>query len=128
MESLNLDIKTRTANKEDDSKYTVTGILSTKEIDDVKLRGYQTNVILDLSKEATNRLREVSPINRFEDIKNLSELMEKTTIQYLNMEEVETILAKLCTFYPDMVTVIELPEKTHERRTSHAGTGSRCQK
>ena len=128
MESLNLDIKTRTANKEDDSKYTVTGILSTKEIDDVKLRGYQTNVILDLSKEATNRLREVSPINRFEDIKNLSELMEKTTIQYLNMEEVETILAKLCTFYPDMVTVIELPEKTHERRTSNAGTGSCCQK
>lgn len=120
LESLNLDIKTRTANKEDDSKYTVTGILSIKEIDDVKLRGYQTNVILDLSKEATNRLREVSPINRFEDIKNLSELMEKTTIQYLNMEEVETILAKLCTFYPDMVTVIELPEKTHERRTSHA--------
>lgn len=120
LEGLNLDIKTRTANKEDDNKYIVTGILSRKEIHDVGLKGYQTKTILDLSQEATNRLKEVSSINRFADIKNLSELMEKTTIQYLNTEEVETILAKLCMLYPHIVTLIELPKKTHELRTSHA--------
>jgi murein tripeptide amidase MpaA len=120
LEDLNLDIKTRTANKEDESKYSVTGILSTKEIQEVKSMGYQTKIILDLSKEAINRLKEVSSINRFSDIENLSEIMTKTTTQYLNTEEVESILAMLHRLYPEMVKIIELPEKTRELRTSHA--------
>ena len=80
LENLNLDIKTGTANKEDENKYTVTGILSTKEIQEVNSKGYQTNIILDLFKEATDRLKEVSSINRFSDVGSLSEILTKAPL------------------------------------------------
>ena len=120
LEDLHLDIKTRTANKEDENKYSVTGILSTKEIQEVNSKGYQTDIILDLSKEATNRLKEVSSTNRFSDVGSLSEILTKVAAQYLNTEEVESILAALHRLYPEMIKIIELPERTCELRTSHA--------
>ena len=78
LEDLNMDIKTRTANKEDENKYSVTGILSTKEIQEVNSKGYQTDIILDLFKEATDRLKEVSSINRFSDVGSLSEILTES--------------------------------------------------
>ena len=66
-----LDLKKRNAKRKDDSKFTVSGILTNEQIQQVKSLGYVVDVYLDLSIEAGKRLQEVSRINRFVETNEL---------------------------------------------------------
>jgi murein tripeptide amidase MpaA len=96
-----LDLKKRTAKRKDDSKFTVSGILTDEQIQQVKSLGYVVDVYLDLSIEAGKRLQKVSRINRFVETNELHEIKKQIEVpKYMNAEEVETALIRLNERYP----------------------------
>jgi murein tripeptide amidase MpaA len=116
-----LDLKKRTAKRKDDSKFTVSGILTDEQIQQVKSLGYVVDVYLDLSIEAGKRLQEVSRINRFVETNELHEIKKQIEVpKYMNAEEVETALIRLNERYPDISELIELKHKTWNGRLSSA--------
>src|SRR6185437_3850697 len=116
-----LDLKKRTARKNEDSKFNVSGILTDEQIQQVRSLGYIVNVYLDLSIEAEKRLQEVSPINRFVETKELHEIKKQIEVpKYMNADEVETALIRLNERYPDISELIELKHKTWNGRLSRA--------
>ena len=57
------------------------------------------------------------------------ELRNSRLMSYMNVEEIESALARLAEVYPNETELIELPNPSHENRTTHclrvyAGTGS----
>jgi carboxypeptidase T len=115
LDKYRLDLKKRTARKEGTDKFIVTGILSEEQINQVKSAGYTVEVLSDLSQASKERTQEVSKANRFLKTKKASELIRSAELGgYMNADEVETALVNLRDAHSDFVSLIELPNKTHE--------------
>ncbi len=115
-----LDLKTRAARQEAAAKFSVPGILSQDQIDQLKAEGFAVEVVTDLSQVADARRREVSSENRFEALRNIEDYSARAVEGYMTADEVESALKNLSVQHPDLLTLIELPHKTWENRTSHA--------
>jgi murein tripeptide amidase MpaA len=115
-----LDLKGRAARKEGVDRFIVPGILTDEQIERVKKAGYAVEDLTDLSGIARERVKEVSKINRFAEIRAIVDFAERDILGYMTVDEVEAALANLHTLHPDLVTLMVLPHKTWENRTSHA--------
>jgi carboxypeptidase T len=126
-----IDVKDHSARQDEkDLLFKVDAIISSEDKQRLESEGYIVEIISDLSDVARARLKEVSKTNRFSEVNTMSDL-ESLTIAggYMNVEEIETELIKLNKINPDLVELIELPNKTWENRTSravrlHTGIGS----
>jgi carboxypeptidase T len=113
-----------------DSLFRIDAVISDEDIKKLEDEGYTVEKISDLASLSKERLKEVSRTNRFDSI-NTMEGIEKFTIAggYMNVTEIETALIQFNRNYPDLVELIELPNRTWEGRTSrairiHGGAGT----
>ena len=121
LDKYQLDLKKRTARLEGTDKFIVTGILTEEQINQVKAAGYTVEILSDLSHAGEERTQEVSKTNRFISSKKTSELRESAELGgYMNADEVETALVNLRDAHQDIITLIELPNRTHEGRLCRA--------
>ncbi|HDR4766204.1 TPA: carboxypeptidase [Bacillus cereus] len=121
LEKFDFDLQYRISKKTDVDYYEVPGILTNEQIEKVKQSGYQVEIIEDLNKVAEERKLEVSSVNRF-NITNIAlEEMDDTVLGgYMTADEVETALIRLSEQFPNLITLIELPNQTWEGRISRA--------
>jgi carboxypeptidase T len=130
LDKYHLDLKKRTARQEDTNKFIVTGILNEEQIQQVRSAGYTVEILSDISQISKQRTQEVSKVNRFTKTKTASELVESVeTGGYMNADEVETNLLNLSEAHPDIIELIELPNRTLADRLCravrvHAGKNS----
>ena len=117
---LDLDLKHRAARQDGRNRFVVPGILNDEEIKKAKAAGYEVNIIDDLSEMLDARKREVSRENRFLTARRVSDMATRTVEDYLTAEEVEEALINLSNENPDLVEIVELPNRTWEDRVSHA--------
>jgi carboxypeptidase T len=113
---------------EKDSLLRVDAIVSDDDINRLESEGYTVEKVSDLSDVARARLKEVSKTNRLSGMNTMSDLASLTVAGgYMNVDEIETELKVHNKVYPDLVELIELPNKTWEGKTStairiHVGT------
>lgn len=98
----------------------VPGILTEEQTRQVKAAGYTLEKVSDLSQVPEERVQEVSPVNRFAEVAGLSGFERRAVMGYMTADEVESALVNLQALHPDLVTLIELPNRTWENRISHA--------
>jgi carboxypeptidase T len=122
LHKFNIDFKERSIHLNPDiSQYEVFAIITNEQKKKLESRGYIVEVISDLVETARERLAEVSRTNRFAEVHDMAEFTELAVSGgYMNVDEIETALIKLQALNPDMVSIIELPNKTWENRTSRA--------
>ena len=120
LEPFDLDLKYRAAHQEGGDRFVVPGILTVEQIQQLQAAGYIIEVVDDLSQVAEARRQEVSQVNRFADVRGVSEFEERTVLGYMTVDEVESALQNLSLLNPDLLTLITLPNHTWEGRTSHA--------
>lgn len=122
LDNFNLDLNKHTARKEDTNKFVVSGILTDDEIQKLRSDAYEVEILSDLTQIGKVRSREVSKENRFTETKRVErDLSERAeTERYMNADEIESYLINLNKLHPDITTLIELPNRTIEGRTSHA--------
>ena len=65
LDKYHLDLKKRTARQEDDNTYTVSGIITDQQIEQLRSNNYTIKILSDLSEASKNRRQEVSKANRF---------------------------------------------------------------
>jgi murein tripeptide amidase MpaA len=131
LDKYSLDLKEHTAREEDANRFVVSGMLTEEQIQQVRSAGYTVEILSDLSRAAGERTQEVSKANRFSQARRSSSELSKSaeTGGYMNADEVETALLNLSEAHSDLISLIELPNKTWEGRTCravcvHAGTTS----
>jgi carboxypeptidase T len=124
-----MDIKGATAFRDEkDSLLKVDAILSDEDINELVSEGYTVEKISDFSDKSKARLDEVSRTNRFSKMNTMADLEAFTVAGgYMNVDEIEDELKIHNQVYPDLVELIELPNRTWEGKTSgairiHAGT------
>ena len=120
LDALDLDLKHRAARQEGRNRFVVPGILNKEEIDKAKAAGYEVNIIEDLSTILEVRKGEVSRENRFLTTRRATEMAKSFVEGYLTADEVEEALKNLSIDSPDLVEIIELPNRTWEDHTSNA--------
>ena len=120
LDKYELDLKHRAAQQLAVDRFMVPGILTDEQIQQLEALGYTVEVIADLSQVAAERIQEVSRINRFAEVRGVSEFKERAVLGYMTGDEVESALINLQALHPDLVTLIELPNRTWENRISHA--------
>jgi carboxypeptidase T len=122
LHKFNIDFKEHSMRLNPDiSHYEVLAILSDEQKKNLESVGYRVEVISDLVDIARERLDEVSRINRFSEVNDMAKFRELAFGGgYMNVDEIETALIKLHDLNRDMITIIELPNKTWENRTSKA--------
>src|SRR5689334_20428080 len=77
LEKLKLSLKKRAASQEDVNMFIITGIVTPKQFEELDSKGFLLEIISDLSKESTNRLKELSVDNRFSDPSKMSDFQRK---------------------------------------------------
>ncbi|WP_136806821.1 M14 family metallopeptidase [Desulfosediminicola flagellatus] len=117
---LDLDLKYRGTRQISRNKFMVSGILNEEEITQVKQAGFEVTIVSDLASMTLACKAEVSPENRFLTAKHVSDMAKRTIQGYLTVDEVEESLLNLSVEHPDLVELIELPNRTWEERVSHA--------
>lgn len=120
LDKFELDLKYRAAQKLATDRFMVPGVLTEEEIRQVGAAGYTVESVSDLSRVAEERVQEVSHINRFAEVAGLSGFEKRAVMGYMTADEVESALINLQALHPDLVTLIELPNRTWENRISHA--------
>ena len=120
LDRFNLDLKHRAARQVDANRFEIAGVVTSEQMDQVKAAGYQVEIVSNLSQIATDRVREVSGVNRFADVRDVSAFEDRAVQGYMTAEEVESSLTNLHTLHPDLITLIELPHHTWEGRVSRA--------
>jgi carboxypeptidase T len=128
LKKFKLHLKDHTARQREDTfEYEVIGLLNNEQKQQIESGGYRVEIISNLDQAAGERLNEVSRVNRFTEARALSEFSERAVHNYMTADEAESALISLNNLHPDIVTHIELPNKTWQNRTSravrlHAGT------
>ncbi len=120
LDRFNLDLKHRAARQAGENQFEIPGVVTNEQVEQVKAAGYQIEIISNLSQIATDRVREVSGVNRFADLRDVSAFTDRAVQGYMTVEEVESFLMNLHTLHPDLITLIELPYHTWEGRISRA--------
>lgn len=121
LDKYHFDLNKRTARQSEPNKFIISGILNEQEIEKVKAEGYTVEILSNLDQESGKRMQEVSKSNRFATPKKTSDLRESIeTGGYLNTDEVESALINLGNDNPDLITILDLPNKTWKDRTCKA--------
>jgi carboxypeptidase T len=121
LDKYSLDLKEHTAREEDANRFVVSGMLTEEQIQQVRSAGYTVEILSDLSRAAKERTQEVSKGNRFSEARRSSALRKSAeTGGYMNADEVETALLNLSDANPDLVSLIELPNRTWENHLCRA--------
>lgn len=120
LDKFNLDLRRRSAYQEEKGQYVVPAILNKEQIEQIKQAGYAVEILSDIKKIACERVHEISNYNRFIEEDAPLEFAELTTQGYMTADEVEASLINLSSKYPNIVTIIQLPNRTWEGRISHA--------
>lgn len=121
LDLFDLDIKRRAAQKIDEKKFVVPGILTEAQIHQLKAKGYTVEITADLGAVGRERALDISRVDRFASAEGVREFKElKVSGKYLTAQEVETALMILAKENPKIVTLIDLPNKTHMKKISHA--------
>lgn len=120
LDKYELDLKHRAARQLADDRFMVPGVLTDEQIRKVEAAGYTVEVVCDLSQVAAERVKEVSKVNRFVQARGVSEFEERAVLGYMTADEVESALINLQMLHPDLVTLIQLPNRSWENRTSRA--------
>jgi carboxypeptidase T len=121
LDKYHLDLKKRTARQEENNTYTVSGMLTDQQIEQLKGMDYTIEILADLSEVSKNRKQEVSRANRFTKTKGAARISRDAAIGgYLNVDEVETVLINLANDHEEIVTLIDLPNRTWEDRLCRA--------
>ncbi len=115
-----LDLHYRAARQEAPKRFVVPGVLNEDEIERVRAAGYDLTILHDLAKVSDVRLAEVSRTNRFKSGPALAEMVDLAVRGYMTVEEAADGLSNISAQYSDLVELIEMPERTWERRTCHA--------
>lgn len=115
LDEFDLDLHRRAARGEG-GKFVVHGILTRDQINRVETAGYKVEELADLSRVAEARLQEVSRVDRFAGVTDAREFEARTVSGYLTPEEVDTALTTLTALNPALLTLITLPNNTHENR------------
>ncbi|MFJ7682307.1 M14 family metallopeptidase [Peribacillus butanolivorans] len=121
LDKFNLDIQYRVAKKGEGEFYEVPGILTENQIEQVKEAGYQVEVIDDLNIITKERRQDISCDNEVNTSNIMSEV-EVETVRggYMTVDEIENTLKQIAEQFPNLVTLLQLPNQTWEGRTSHA--------
>jgi len=117
---MKLSLKRRAARHEDVNKFVITCIVTPKQFEELESKNFLVQILADLSKESTNRLKELSIENRFTDPNKMSDFKNIAALKYMNAYEIDSVLANLHTLYPDLVSVIDFPYKTRNNRVCKA--------
>lgn len=120
LDGFELDVKHRAARQLAANRFMVPGVLTDEQMQQVETAGYTVEVLSDLSQVAAERVQEMSRVNRFAEARGLSEFESRAVLGYMTADEVESALINLQTLHPDLVTLIELPNRTWENRVSRA--------
>lgn len=120
LNQFDLDLNRHSAAVQNDQHFSIQGILSEDQINRIRQAGYFVEVKEDLTKQAADRLQEVSPTNRFAAPANATEAKERTILGYLTVEEIDSFITGLQQQYPETVTLIDLPHPTWEGRKCRA--------
>jgi carboxypeptidase T len=114
LDQFDLYLRRRNAYQKSETQFVVPAITKEEQLKQLESLGYNINILSDLSKVAPQRLKEVSHVDRFQ-VTALDEFEG-----YMSTDTIETALTDLHNQFPDITTLIELPHKTWEKRTSHA--------
>jgi carboxypeptidase T len=119
---LGIDINEHSAfQDENDYSYKVDAIVSDEDINRLESEGYIVEKVSNLTDIAKSRLEEVSKTNRFREANTMADLQTFAVAGgYKTVEEIEEALIKFNEMNPDLVELLELPNKTWEDRTSRA--------
>jgi carboxypeptidase T len=122
LRELGIDIKEQSAfQDENDYSYKVDAIVSDEDINRLESEGYIVEKVSNLTDIAKSRLEEVSKTNRFREANTMADLQTFAVAGgYKTVEEIEEALIKFNEMNPDLVELLELPNKTWEDRTSRA--------
>lgn len=120
LDKYELDLKHRAARQLADECFMVPGILTDEQIQEVEAAGYTVEILADMAQVAAERIMEVSPFNRFAEARGLTEFDERAIMGYMTADEVEAALINLQKQHPDLVTLIQLPNRSWENRISRA--------
>jgi carboxypeptidase T len=117
-----IDIKSTSAFQDKkDFLYRVDALISDQDKKRLESQGYIVEIVSDFSEMAKARLNEVSRTNRFSEMNTMADLQSfEVAGGYMNVQEIENGLENHRKIYPDLVELIELPNKTWEGRTSKA--------
>jgi murein tripeptide amidase MpaA len=74
LDKYHLDLKKRTARQEENNTYTVSGMLTDQQIEQLKGMDYTIEILADLSEVSKNRKQEVSRANRFTKTKGAANI------------------------------------------------------
>ena len=126
LRKLRIDIKDHSAFlDENDYLYKVAAIISDDDKQKLESQGYEVQILSDLRNTAKARLKEVSRTNRFRKGASMADFQGFTVFGgYMTVEEIESAMKELANIHPDLVELIELPNKTWENRTSRSCTPS----
>ena len=117
LDAFDLDLQRRGARRTESGQYMVSGIVDDAQIQQLRVAGYQVEVVADLTVAAEERRLEMSDTMRAVEACGLADLEARAVMGYMTAGEVETALARLSTTYPDLVTRIPLPYRTWEQRS-----------
>lgn len=120
LDEMRLDLHRRGTRREAIGRYLVPGLLTGEQIDQVKAAGFEVVVVDDVSQVPALRMAEVSKVNRFEKVTRAAEMAPLTVEGYLNVTEIETATRQIAEGYPELAALIELPNRTWDKRVSHA--------
>jgi carboxypeptidase T len=119
-----IDISEHSAGRDEkDFLYKVDAIITKNDKQILEAEGYIVDIISDLSDIARARLKEVSRTNRFSEVVKTTAELEAFTVPgggYMNVDAIEEELKAHNKVYPDLVELIELPNKTWEGKVSRA--------
>lgn len=120
LRKFSLDLQRQTSRQEERDRFSIRGILSQDQISELKDAHYEVLVLDDLIDLAELRDRDLHTENRFAGAPLTAEMHTLTGEGYLSADEVEEALKNMSNEHSDLVSLIELPNKTWEERVSHA--------
>ncbi len=120
LDQFDLDLHRRATHVTEAGQYTVPGILSEAQIQQLQAAGYQVDVVADLAATADARRMEMADTTRAAAAFDAADVEARAVLGYMTAAEVEAALARLSAAHPDLVTLIPLPYRTWEGRTCHA--------
>ncbi|MCP4693623.1 MAG: carboxypeptidase [Desulfobacterales bacterium] len=115
-----LDLQRQTSWQEDRDRFSVKGILNEEQIEELRGSHYEVLVLDDFAGLDERRTRDIPTMNRFAAAPAMADMAPLAIRGYLTADEVEEALKNMSNEDPDLVSLIELPNKSWEERTSHA--------
>ncbi|AIQ48526.1 hypothetical protein R70723_23365 [Paenibacillus sp. FSL R7-0273] len=121
LEGYDLDIVRSSAVQLTEADYSVSGLLTEEQVEQLKKAGYSLEIELDATDIPAQRLQEVYHGNRYESAgSHAGDYTAEKVRGYMTVDEIDNTLTQLNRQYPELVSLITLPNRTWENRTCRA--------